>query len=101
MQLQRIKAVPDLIVGERQAELLDTALDRVPAGQTVPDRDVTRETEVLGLEDFVRRGVVKDRLRVDASLVRERAVSATYDKIGRPGSVPNLAPTRSETRKRY
>ena len=67
--------VLDLVVGEREAELLDTALDGVPAREPVADRDVAREAEVLGLEDLVCRGVVEDRLGVDAGLVRERAVA--------------------------
>ena len=65
----------DLLVGELEAKLLNTALDGVPAGQTVTDGDVASETEVLGLEDLVRRRVVEDRLGVDARLVRERAVA--------------------------
>lgn len=69
----------DLLVGELEAKLLNTALDGVPAGQTVTDGDVASETEVLGLEDLVGRGVVKDGLGVDTSLVGESAVAATKD----------------------
>ena len=67
--------VLDLLVGELEAELLDTALDGVPAGEAVADRDVAGEAEVLGLEDLVGRGVVEDGLGVDTSLVGERAVA--------------------------
>lgn len=39
------------------------------------NRHVTREPEVLWLQDLVRRRVVEDRLGVDARLVRKRAVA--------------------------
>ena len=74
------RRVLDLVVRHLQAELLHPRLDRVPAGQPVatrararvsngmcgeeaetgdaPDRDVARETEILGLEDLIGRGVV-------------------------------------------
>ena len=68
-----------LLVGELEAELLDTALDGVPAGEAVADRDVAGEAEVLGLEDLVGRGVVEDGLGVDAGLVSERAVATVYE----------------------
>ena len=64
-----------LVVCKLEAELLDTALDRVPAGQAVSDRDVAGETEVLRLEDLVCRGVVENSLGVNTGLVRERAVA--------------------------
>lgn len=69
------RRVLDLLVGEREAELLDARLDRVPAGEAVPDGDVAREAEVLWLEDLVCAWVVEDRLGVDAGFVRERAIA--------------------------
>ena len=68
--------VLDLLVGELQAELLDAALDRVPAREPVPDRDVAREAEVLGLEDLIGRRVIENGLGVNTSLVRESTVTA-------------------------
>lgn len=65
----------DLVVGELEAKLFDTALDGVPAGQPVTDRDVAGKTEVLGLENLVGRGVVEDGLGVYAGLVGESAVA--------------------------
>ena len=70
--------VLDLVVGEREAELLDTALDRVPAREPVPDRDVARETEVLRLKDLIGRRVVEDGFSVDAGLVGEGTVAAAF-----------------------
>jgi hypothetical protein len=67
--------VLDLVVGEREAELLNTALDRVPAGETVADRNIAGKTEVLRLENLVSRGVVEDGLGVDTGLVSERTVA--------------------------
>lgn len=41
-----------------------------------PYRDVTSETEVLGLENLIGAWVVENGLGVNASLVRESAISA-------------------------
>ena len=68
--------VLNLVVGELEAELLDTALDGVPAGEAVADRDVAGEAEVLGLEDLIGRRVIENGLGVNTSLVRESTVTA-------------------------
>lgn len=67
--------VLDLVIGEREHELLHTRLDGVPAGEAMPDGDVAGETEVFGLEDFVGGRVVEDGLGVNASLVREGTIA--------------------------
>ena len=65
----------DLVISELEAELLDTALDGVPASETVTDRDVSGETKVFWLEDLIGRGVVQDGLGVDTGLVGERTIT--------------------------
>ena len=63
----------DLVVGQRQAQLVGAGLDRVPAGQAVGDRDVARQAEVVRIERLVGLRRVEDRLGVDAGLVGEGA----------------------------
>jgi hypothetical protein len=65
------RGILDLFVGECETKLLDARLDGVPTGQTVPDGHVAGKAKVLRLEDLVGRGIVKDRLGMDSSLVRE------------------------------
>ncbi len=65
----------DLGVGERQTQLLDPGLDRIPSGQAVGDVDVPVEPEVGRIEYLVARGIVEDGLRVDAGLVGEGGVA--------------------------
>ena len=69
------QASTNLIISELQAQLLDTALDSIPASETVTDRDVSGETKVFWLEDLIGRGVVQDGLGVDTSLVGERTIT--------------------------
>lgn len=68
--------VLDLLIGKSELELLNTALDGVPAGETVSDGDVSGQTKVLGPQDLVGAGVVENRLGVDTGLVRKRTISA-------------------------
>ena len=79
------QAGTNLIISELQAQLLDTALDSIPASETVTDRDVSGETKVFWLEDLIGRGVVQDGLGVDTSLVGERTI--TTECIIRSGKV--------------
>ena len=69
------QAGTNLIISELQAQLLDTALDSIPASETVTDRDVSGETKVFRLEDLIGRGVVQDGLGVNTSLVGERTIT--------------------------
>ena len=71
----------DLIVGKLQTELLNTALDSIPASETVTDRNITSETEIFGLEDLVCRGVVQDSLGVNTGLMGESTVTTGYMKM--------------------
>lgn len=71
--------VLDLVVRERERELLNTRLDGVPACEAMPDRDVAGEAEVLGLEDLVGRWVVEDGFGVDTGLVGEGTVAASEE----------------------
>lgn len=73
--MRKLQSGTNLLVSELETELLDTALDRVPARETVADGDIAGETEVLRLEDLVGGGVVEDGLGVDTSLVGEGAVT--------------------------
>ncbi len=66
-------SILDLVVGHLEVELLHTRLDGVPTGESVTDRDISAHTEVSGVEDLVSRGVGKDSLGVDTSLVGEGA----------------------------
>ena len=63
------------LVGELEAELLDTTLDSVPACQAVSDRNVARKTEVLRLENLVGGRVVENGLGVNTRLVRKRTIA--------------------------
>ena len=65
----------DLLVGQLQAELLGTRLDRVPPGQAVGDRDVAGQAEVMRIERLIGLGRIQDGLGVDACLMCERAVA--------------------------
>ena len=73
--------VLDLLVGERKLELLDTALDSVPAGETMSDGDVSGQAKVLGPQDLIGAGVVEDGLGVNTGLVRKRAISARNTRL--------------------
>lgn len=41
----------------------------------IPNRDVTSETKILRLEDFVSTGIIEDGFGVNAGLVCERAIA--------------------------
>lgn len=69
----------NLCVRELETELLNTRLDSVPTSQTMTDRNISCETKVLGLEDFVGTRVVEDGLGMDTSLVRESAITTLSD----------------------
>lgn len=60
-----------LFVVKLKIELLDSALNGVPTGQSVTDRDVSSHTEVGGVEDLVGGRVSKDGLGMNTSLVGE------------------------------
>lgn len=60
-----------LFVVKLKIELLDSALNGVPTGQSVTDRDVSSHTKVGGVEDLVGGRVGKDGLGMDTSLVGE------------------------------
>ena len=78
------RGVLDLFVGECETKLFDARLDGVPTGQTMPDGHVAGEAKVLWLEDLVGRGVIKDRLGVDPSLVRECDITTVRKIVQRP-----------------
>lgn len=60
-----------LFVVKLKIELLDSALNGVPTGQSVTDRDVSSHTEVGRVEDLVGGRVSKDGLGMNTSLVGE------------------------------
>ena len=66
-------ALLDLVVSHFKAQLTHSALDCVPAGQSVGKVDVTSHAEISRVDDLVGGGVGQDGLRVYASLVCERA----------------------------
>jgi len=79
----------DLVIRKAQLELLNAALNGVPASQTVPNRNVARETKVLGLEDFVRARVIQNGFGVDSGLVRECAI-ASNRVVERNGNLDSI-----------
>lgn len=64
-----------VVIRQRQTQLLCTVLDRVPASETMTDRDVAGHAKDLGLENLVCCWVVQDRLGVDTGLVGEGTVA--------------------------
>ena len=79
------QASTNLIISELQAQLLDTALDSIPASETVTNRNISGETKVFRLENLIGRGVVQDGLGVDTGLVGERTI--TTECIFKSGKV--------------
>ena len=69
------QAGTNLIISELQAQLLDTALDSIPASQPVSDRHIPRKAKVLWLENLIGRRVIEDGLSVNTGLVGERTVT--------------------------
>ena len=65
--------------------MLDTALDSIPASETVTNRNVSGETKVFRLENLIGRGVVQNGLGVDTGLVGERTI--TTECVVRSGKV--------------
>lgn len=68
-----------LLVGKLESELLHTTLDSVPAREPVSDRHISRETEILRLQDLIGGRVVQNSLGVNTGLVRERTIPAAVN----------------------
>lgn len=64
-----------VLVRQSEVELLKSVLDSVPTRQTMTDTDIPGHAKVLGVENLVRRGVVKDGLGMDTRLVGESTVA--------------------------
>lgn len=90
----KIEECSHLIIGKSKAQLLNTRLDGIPAGQSmaskeysdqkdsgaslrygIPNRDVSCQSEIFRLEDLVGAGVVQNGLGMNAGLVSEGTVA--------------------------
>ena len=80
------RGVLDFVITELQSELLDARLDCVPTGQAMSDRHVAREAKILRFKNLVGRGVIEDRLGMNAGLVSECDVAT-----GARGKPPKLS----------
>lgn len=67
------RALLALRIGHVQVQLLNSALDGIPAGQTRGEVDVSSETKIGGVDDFIGTRIREDGLGVDTSLVGEGA----------------------------
>jgi len=65
-----------IIVRKSQAQLLSSVLDGVPSSKAMTDRDISRHTEHLGLENLICGRVVEDGLGVDTGLVCEGTIAS-------------------------
>lgn len=63
----------NLVVRHAEAELTDTRLDGVPAGQPRSEVDIAGKTKIGRVDNLICRRIVENGLGVNASLVSEGA----------------------------
>jgi hypothetical protein len=60
---------------------------------SVPNRNISGESEVLGLEDLIRARVVQDSLGVNTGFVREGTVATACPAVSSEPRFRSPAPT--------